>query len=317
MTFVKNQNLNVDFYAEIEPYLDQFPQYVLRDNKLQSCSPFREERNPSFAVNLENGTWIDSGALGDYHKGHFIQLLSFLREEPEEDTVDYLLSAYSPLMKEEADLHLNMAGFGSINKQEPLKVFSAEELKQYAFRHPYLGNRGISEEIQRKFRVGYDPHKKAVAMCWCNADGEVINIKFRSVTAKYFWYANGQRIKNFVYGYFQCVTHPSKVVAVTESEIDCLRLWTLGIPAVALGTAHISQQQIELLLRLDVEELVIATDSDAAGRECAKQLEGLFAGAYRLTNFNFFGTPAKDISDLSDEEIRLRFNSRKALTFTF
>jgi 5S rRNA maturation endonuclease (ribonuclease M5) len=315
LIFINKQNLNVDFYSELEPYLDQFPQYVLRDNKIQSCSPFRIDRNPSFAVNLENGTWIDSGATGEYHKGHFLSLLSFLREESVEDTSEYLLRMYSPLLKEESDLHLDMTDFGQSSKQETLKIFSADELKQFAFRHPYLGKRGISEEVQQQFRVGYDSDKRAVAMCWCNADGDVVNIKFRSVDTKHFWYANGQRIKNHLYGYHNFIKNSAAIVTITESEIDCMRLWTLGIPAVALGTAHISQQQVELLFKLNVEELVIATDNDAAGRECAGTLEEIFAGTFRVTYFDFDNTIAKDISDLSSDEITLRYENRKCLEF--
>lgn len=315
MIFINKQNLNVDFYSELEPYLDQFPQYVLRDNKIQSCSPFRIDRNPSFAVNLENGTWIDSGATGEYHKGHFLSLLSFLREESVEDTSEYLLRMYSPLLKEESDLHLDMTDFGQSSKQETLKIFSADELKQFAFRHPYLSRRGISEEVQQQFRVGYDSDKRAVAMCWCDAVGEVINIKFRSVDTKHFWYSNGQRIKNHLYGYHHFINNSAAIVTITESEIDCMRLWTLGIPAVALGTAHISQQQTELLFKLNVEELVIATDNDAAGRECARTLEEIFAGTYRVTYFDFDNTTAKDISDLSSDEITLRYENRKCLEF--
>lgn len=315
MIFINKQNLNVDFYSELEPYLDQFPQHVLRDNKIQSCSPFRIDRNPSFAVNLENGTWIDSGATGEYHKGHFLSLLSFLREESVEDTSEYLLRMYSPLLKEESDLHLDMTDFGQSSKQETLKIFSADELKQFAFRHPYLGKRGISEEVQQQFRVGYDSDKRAVAMCWCNADGDVVNIKFRSVDTKHFWYANGQRIKNHLYGYHNFIKNSAAIVTITESEIDCMRLWTLGIPAVALGTAHISQQQVELLFKLNVEELVIATDNDAAGRECARTLEEIFAGTFRVTYFDFDNTISKDISDLSSDEITLRYENRKCLEF--
>lgn len=104
-------------------------------------------------------------------------------------------------------------------------------------------------------------------------------------------------------------------MTITESEIDCMRLWTLGIPAVALGTAHISQQQVELLFKLNVEELVIATDNDAAGRECARTLEEIFAGTFRVTYFDFDNTIAKDISDLSSDEITLRYENRKCLEF--
>lgn len=312
MITVSQQPLDVAIYTELEPYLDQFGQYVLRDDKLQSCSPFRSERHPSFAVNLENGTWIDSGATGEYRKGHFITLLSFLREEPAEDTCEYLFSIYSPFKRDADDLHLDM-GFLSQQESQPMKVYSAAELSKYAYRSSYLKQRGITEEVQRLFRVGYDPQHKAVAMCWCDAEGQVVNIKFRSVTDKRFWYAGGQRIKEHLYGLHAFTQEKTKVLTVTESEIDCMRLWSVGIPAVAFGTANVSKTQGRKLLNSGVEEIVIATDNDDAGRHCGKQLEKLLVGAVKVTYFNFNGSNAKDISDLSDAEILHGYSERKSL----
>lgn len=308
-----HQRLAVDYQAEIEVFLDKFPQYRYRDNKLQSCSPFRSERHPSFAVNLDNGTWIDSGAVGEFQKGNFITLLSFLREEQYEDTCEYLTSVYSPLKKDVSDLHLDMTNFGKAPEPPNLKVFTADELSAYAYRHPYLQSRGISEPVQRLFRVGFDPEHKAVAMCWCDPVGQVVNIKFRSISDKHFWYAGGQRIKSHIYGYHALPTTESQTVVIVESEIDCMRLWTLGIPAFALGTAHVSAEQGKLLLNTPVQEYVIATDNDSAGRKCGKQLEQLLAWSTKVTNFKFFNTAAKDISDLSNAEILDGYTKREIL----
>lgn len=314
MLTVNNQQIDVDIGVELECFLDRFPQYVIRDDKLQSCSPFRDERHPSFAVNLENGTWIDSGAVGEYRKGAFVSLLAFLREEPIEDTCDYLISVYSPFTKDADDLHLDMSFLSSAESHSD-KIYTAEELQPYAFRCSYLQGRGISEVVQRHFRVGYDPSKKAVAMCWCDQDGNVVNIKFRSVTDKRFWYAGGQRIKEHLYGLHAFTQCNSDFLVVTESEIDCMRLWTHGIPAVAFGTANVSKTQGTKLLNSGVNEIVIATDNDVAGRHCGEQLEQLLVGAFKVTYFNFQGTSAKDISDLSDAEIIKGFSDRKALKF--
>src|SRR5690606_40301738 len=40
------------------------------------------------------GAWGDSGASGEYEKGGFVSLLSFLRNETEEETIEYLVSKY-------------------------------------------------------------------------------------------------------------------------------------------------------------------------------------------------------------------------------
>lgn len=312
MILVNNSQLAVDYYEELEPHLDRFPRYVIRDNKIQSCSPFREDRNPSFAVNLDNGTWIDSGATGEFHKGHFITLLSFLREESAEDACDYLHNAYSALLQDVSDLKLDLSYLDK-PENESLKIFNSEELKAFAFRHSYLKQRGISEEVQQLFRVGYDPVRKAVAMCWTDVDGEVVNIKFRSVSSKHFWYADGQRIKNHVYGYSVFRKAPSDVLAIVESEIDCLRLWTEGIAAVALGSAHLSVPQVGILFNSGVKEVVIATDNDKAGERCAKHIEETFVGTFNISRFNFNGSDAKDVSDLTTSEIILGFEGRKSI----
>lgn len=77
---IRDFELDVDILEEIEAF--DWVGEVIKDNKFIACSPFRSERHPSFAVNLEDGLWIDSGNTDEYyHKGNLVKLLSLLRNE--------------------------------------------------------------------------------------------------------------------------------------------------------------------------------------------------------------------------------------------
>lgn len=295
------ETLDIPVQEELEQYLDQFDKATFRDNKLQSCSPFRYDQHPSFAVHLENGSWIDSGASDEHRKGHFIQLLSFLRQESTEDTIEYLLNKYS-IRKLDADtLKVDMSWL--LPSIEP-KVFSTEDLQPFAFRHPYLSTRGISEEVQREFRVGYCKNSKAIVMPWTSVDGSVINMKFRSVETKRFWYhKEGQRVNSYLYGFEQYSKTGLPEVWLVESEVDCLRLWSNGIPAIAFGTANISKSQEQLLRSSYAEHLVIAVDNDAVGKQFKSKLIEMFSGYFLLSEIAYPSANIKDISDMTDEQI--------------
>ena len=109
---VRGQELDIDFIEELDLYT--FDKARIRDNKLQSCSPFRPDTKPSFAVNLENGTWIDSGAdFDNMKKGNFVSLLALLRDTDYEEVEDYLIDKYG-IKYDNADnlnlkLHLDLS----------------------------------------------------------------------------------------------------------------------------------------------------------------------------------------------------------------
>lgn len=295
---IRNIDIDVDFYEELEPYVNSWGEYRIRDNKLQACSPFRHERRPSFAVNLENGSWIDSGAVDDsLKKGHFTHLLSFLREETWHDTEDYLLSKYSTLVVETDNLHLTY----SLVPTETYRTFQRHELEPYMWRVNYLTKRGISEKVQRAFKIGYDKERKAVMIPWFDKNGNVINMKFRSIEHKRFWYhPEGQRIKQHIYGLNFVYQYGCKEVYLTESETDALYLWTIGVPAIAVGGANLSKRQRELLINSPIETLVIATDNDNVGRLFADQLATIllpYMGVKRLA----FPQNYKDVNEIPIE----------------
>lgn len=307
---IRNVEVPVDIQAELEPHLNHFRNYRIRGDKLQACSPFRYENHPSFAVNLENGTWIDSGASTDsYHKGNFISLLAYLRQEEYLDTEEYLLRAYNVMLEEVDQLKLSMSLV-----YEPIAEVTHDWFKDYPhlqFRHPYLARRGISSEVQRLFCIGYDKEHEAIAMPWFNSDKRVINVKYRSIRYKQFFYEqDGQLTRNYVYGLPQCKALGYKDVAIVESEIDCMYLWSNEIPAVAMGHAGINKNQIQLLLNAGIETVTFASDNDEAGErfrvEMRKKLPKLFT-CYELEIPYMY----KDVNDIPQRELKQLQENRR------
>ena len=307
---VRNVEVPINIWAELEPYLDHFGDYRIRGDKLQACSPFRYERHPSFAVNLENGTWIDSGSPTDlYHKGNFVALLAYLRQEEYQDTEEYLFQAYHIMLEDTERLQLKI----DLQQESTVGVTYEwfKDFPQLQFRHPYLLKRGITKEVQRLFCIGFDKEHEAIAMPWFNSDKKVINVKFRSIRYKQFFYLqDGQLTRNYVYGLPQCKALGYKDVAIVESEIDCMYLWSNSIPAVAMGHAGINKNQIQLLLNAGIETVTFASDNDEAGErfrvEMRKKLPKLFT-CYELEIPYMY----KDVNDIPQKELKQLQENRR------
>lgn len=305
---VKGVYLDVDYPEELEPYLHQFNRMQVRGEKLQACSPFRNESHPSFAVNLDSGLWVDSGASDEHmRKGNFISLLAYLQEVDYESAEGYLLEKYSHNLDEVSGLTLSLSltmGEVSVTKLDSY----SDKLNIYS---PYLAGRGISKGVQEAFEIGES--KGAVAIAWHDKAGRIINIKFRATNNKEFWFASGgEPIKNHVYGLWLAKRNKVTSLWVVESEIDCLYLWEHGIPAVAFGGASINERQKRLIENLGLESLIIATDSDTVGERFAEVLAVEFGGeldCYRVQ----FPQGRKDINDLSPQELAVAKETTRAI----
>ena len=262
------------------------------------------------AINLETGVWIDSGSPTDqYHKGNFVTLLAYLRQEEYQDTEMYLFQAYHVMLEEVDSLQLKIDLQGESEVGVTHDWF--KDYPHLQFRHPYLARRGITPEVQRLFCIGYDKEHEAIAMPWFNSDKRVINVKYRSIRYKQFFYEqDGQLTRNYVYGLPQCKALGYKDVAIVESEIDCMYLWSNGIPAVAMGHAGINKNQIQLLLNAGIETVTFASDNDEAGErfrvEMRKKLPKLFT-CYELEIPYMY----KDVNDIPQRELKQLQENRR------
>ncbi len=297
---VKGYETPVDIAAELNKYDWRRPRWT--EKKFHACSPFRDERHPSFAVHLETGVFIDSGSISEqWRQGNFVKLLAYLRNETYQEAQEYLLETYCPTLGNPDRLKLT---YNLALAEEARKTMDMTLLDEFQYRHPYLEQRrGIEEKWQRAFRVGYDRKHKAVTFPWYDRHGNLVNIKFRSVIDKRFWYyGDGQPIKNHIYA-LNFIYKTGKTLAyIIESEIDAITLWQAGFPAVALGGANLTPRQRELLLQSPVETFILATDNDKAGRRIARTLAAALIG-YKTVQAVVLPASVKDVNDLTGQEL--------------
>lgn len=312
MITIREYEVAIDVVEELEPFnLERMEQ---NGAEIRACSPFRNERNPSFYINVETGLWKDFGSHDDMRsQGNLVTLLAHLHQLSYEDTEAYLLEKYNVVVDEVEglDLKINI----QMDKKEN-QTFNREDLKPYLFRKKdYLLKRGISEEIQAKFVVGYCKKDKAVAFFWRDSvTGKVVSVKFRNIRQKQFYYLRGgQPVSRHVFGLYNVIQEGHRKVYLVESEIDAMYLWTHGIPSVAVGGSFLSDMQRRRLIASGVTELVIATDNDNAGEKLAKQVEKSLSGhiqMYRVALPNY----ANDINDVKKEDIKKVIDSEEPIT---
>ena len=183
------------FDTEIGKYHWINPRWNSSD-KFTASSPFRSgdstssfyiwiEDNPRFKAKA--GDWGDSGAVDpEWRRGDFTKLIAFLRRESYEEAAEYLRYTYNTEWTTKEELTLSIPKLSNASATEPL---DKRLLDQYAFRHPYLERRGMSEAVQRYYRIGYDRARQAVTIPWFLPDGRLANVMYRSIRSKVFWFA--------------------------------------------------------------------------------------------------------------------------------
>ena len=291
---IRGQELDIDFIEELDMYT--FDKVRIRDNKLQSCSPFRPDTKPSFAVNLENGTWIDSGADFDHmKKGNFVSLLALLRDTDYEEVEDYLIDKYGIKYDNADDLDLKL--HLDLNIEDNAE-FNGDMFYIYS---RYLDKiRGIDDHIQRLFNTTQEVIDgiECVGIGWCNMHGRLINIKYRGIHDKKFWYAkNGKPIKNHLFGMDLYIKHRTPELWIVEGEIDAMYLWTLGKRAVALGRGSVNDKQLDLLKVCGAETIVIATDNDKVGKAVGQVIKDELKMYFNIKQFKH-PEGIKDVNEL-------------------
>ncbi|MFB5588509.1 toprim domain-containing protein [Bacillus cereus] len=285
MTVINIRNQSINVYIEYELRQFSWTNERWSSDKLIAASPFRYEHTPSFFVNLEGdyaGTWKDSGAFdNEWESGNFTRLLSYLRNETYEETEDYLFEAYGVEYNYD-NLTLKPPKLRIDNGH---KALDFGRLQEYAFRHPYLEDRGISEAVQRQMKVGYDRFRQAVVIPWFDTNGRLVNMKYRKTRGKAFWYEkDGKPIGDLIYGLHLAYRRNIKRAVYCEAEIDVMSFMTAGVFGLANGGSSFNQRKADQLLKSPIEELVIVADNDPAGEKLRKELEKYLNGKIRLTN---------------------------------
>ncbi len=292
-------------------------------DKLTAASPFRYDTHPSFYVYLADtptanaGSWGDSGATdSQFARGGIVSLLSFLRQETTEETLEYLRYKYGGNYAVDTDaLTLDLSN--TLRLERNRRALNVDILREYDRHHPYLESRGISPEVQRMMGVGYCNRSRAITIPWFLPDGTLGTVKFRRAAEKTFWYVKGGRpIREMIYGMNVIYRDKVRRAVIVEAEIDAMYIMMTGEYAVASGGSAFNEEKAEIIRRSPLEEIVIMADHDAAGQKFKRKVIELLAPyvRVRVAGYPIRYKDPNEVADVSAVERyierarRVRFN---------
>lgn len=280
-------------------HLDRLRNIEIKSNNIRITCPFHSgghERTPSCEILLEDKGSTPAGTVHCFGCGYRASLVKFIANclnISYKQATEWILSISNyDIIQSTRDISEIELKLDTEDVEEEVPEVSIDELKQYDYIHPYMFERKLTDDIIKKFDVGYDPKTDSLTFP-VYVDGKCIFVAKRRVKYKRF---DLPELKNKpIYG-LDYITDNEFIIC--EGVIDALTCWSYGKQAVALfGTA--SDYQLKVLNNVRQRKLVIGTDGDEAGDKAARRI------AKALTNklVTRLDIPkGKDINDLSKEE---------------
>lgn len=184
--------------------------------------------------------------------------------------------------------------------QSDRHFITEEELDKYRYIHPYMYQRGLTDEIIERFDIGYDREQEEITFPVADLSGTVRFIARRSVKSKFFRLP--KNLDKPVYLGYKFVTGKYKVAYIVESFLNCLTCWKYGKPAMALiGTGN--EKQYEILNKLPVRTYILAFDPDEAGRKATERFKKHVHGKIIK---ELVYQDNRDINDLQEEFLKCK-----------
>lgn len=183
-------------------------------------------------------------------------------------------------------------------KKQEVYTLDEQVLQNYNYYHDYMWYRKLTKEVVDLFEVGYDPTRQMITFPVRDDKGRLLFVTGRSVVTKFFHIPDG--IEKPVYLLYHIKQQRITDVAICESQINALYLWSCGIPAVALfGTG--SPYQYELLKKSGIRSFRLYFDGDDGGRKGAVRFKKNMPKDVLITDYMV--PQGKDVNDLTLEEI--------------
>lgn len=173
------------------------------------------------------------------------------------------------------------------------------ECQKHLAETDYLTKRGISEEVAKRFMLGYDTKFKTRS-----ATGELVTWKALIIpTGEYSCIARNTDEKadkddryrkrgQSDYINKKRLQTAEKPIYITEGELDALSIIEVGGEAVGLGSAEEKDKFVSNVLKKQkpAQPLILALDNDEAGKrateELAEKLDELEIPYYRIDPYN-------------------------------
>lgn len=278
---------------------------MIRHNgeNLQTSCPFHkggQERKPSFGINGEKDK-CHCFACG--WSGSIEEMISEIFGYMDDGKYGkrWLIKRFNSIeIETRQNIMEGFNGRSNIHTCNTTAFISDEELEKYRYIHPYMYQRGLTDEIIERFDIGYDREREEITFPVADLSGTVRFIAGRSVKNKFFRLPKS--LDKPVYLGYEFVSGRYKVAYITESFLNCLTCWKYGKPAMALiGTGN--EKQYEILNKLPVRTYILAFDPDEAGRKATERFKKHIHGKI-IQELQY--PDNRDINDLQEEFLKCR-----------
>lgn len=268
--------------VDILSYISQFCELEERqDGEYWGLSPLKEENTPSFSVNVDKQRFYDfsSGKGGNvldfirqYHKCDFMEGLRILKKyanirDDDQSTSSQRLLATSVAKK--------FKRHQKKEKENKSTILPADYMNRYERNPNKLSvwrDEGITPESMERFSVRYDPFSDRIVYPIKNADGKIVNIGGRTLDPE--WKEKNLRKYTYFFGWnggvpiyglpdnINDIKHANQII-LFEGAKSVLLADTYGVKNTgALLTSHLSKDQLKMLIKIGVNEVVFALDKD-------------------------------------------------------
>ena len=249
----------------------------------------KEDRSPSWSMNATSGLWIcfSCGA-----RGTLSSLLYELCGDTAASAQQFLINAgaerlYAPKKQEVAQPQLRTDAFFGFDRVSDKRCATKD----------------LDPDLVYRYGVRWNPNNRSWAIPIISPMGQLMGWQEKKTD----W------VRNFPVGVEKAKTlfgaerFRNRTAILVESPLDVVRFaMVFSKPqAVASFGAQVSKEQMNLLTHM-ADTVIIAMDNDVAGIESSKKLYK-FMGRPRkgLKWWNYQGTSAKDIGDMTNDEIEL------------
>lgn len=273
-------------------------------NEIIGCCPVHEkhtgkaDRSPSWSMNATTGLWIchSCGARGN---------LPYLIAEVT-GSYESVSSIYHLLMN---------AGMEQLTKPKAQKIKSEVDWETYMSfdKPPYeqLMKRNLKAVVADRYGIRWNSSKNAWVIPIISSTGDLMGWQEKSPHGV-LNQPKGVTKSETLFGIDR---FNSKTAILVESPLDVVRFASAysGMQCLASFGVQVSKRQIELLSEL-CDSLVIALDNDEAGTTIGSKLFSHLPTFRNGIRWLYYGhTEAKDIGEMSDEEIGFAVKNATAL----
>lgn len=255
------------------------------------------EQNPSCGIYIGNSKKTEYGSFNCFtcgKHGSFVYFVSLCFDADMEFAKKWLIQHFGEQINE---IHLDLEPI-ELKKKEKVKYLNESVLNKFQSYHPYMDKRKITKKVRETFKVKYDPDTQCLVFPVWDEQGRLWMLTRRSVNNKMFLIDKDKEKPVYLMNFIR--KNNIREIVVCESQINALTVWGYDIPAVATFGCNVTDKQMSVFNKSNLQHIYLAFDGDKAGEEGTEEfLKNLRSDIFVDVIILPLG---KDVNDLTREE---------------